>query len=61
MKAKNTETKNKGIITARIDPPVYAKNLTKLALRKEINALNVKEIFTIEQRDKIEAKIKAQS
>merc|ERR1719447_1062214 len=46
------------IIAARIDPPVYAKNLIKLALRKEINALNVSEIFSKEQRDKIEVNIK---
>ena len=58
---QKSETKHKDIIAARIDPPVYAKNLIKLALRKEINALNVSEIFSKDHRDKIEVNIKVQS
>ena len=51
----------KAIIAAKIDHQVYIKNLAKHALRKEINALNVEQIFSLEQRDKIEIGIKVQS
>ena len=60
---ENTEkrTKHKAIIGAKIDPQVYAKNIAKLALRKEVNSLKFKEIFNPEQREKTEINMKVKS
>ena len=60
-KIQESKTKHKEVIKARIDPQVYAKNLAKIALRKEINALKFNEIFNPEQREKIELNMKATS